>query len=193
MPEALLRLTLSRGVGKRGYSPQGADHPTLVISLHPAPDADGQPPPAWRVITASSRLPANEALAEFKTCNKLPQILARAEADAAGADEALLLNTNGEVIEASSSNLFWIQNEAICTPSLPSGILAGVTRLVVLGLCRGLRLDHPRNWHHRQRTPTRPRCFPVPEFLGHHWKFPRSTGHDLPRLALRGQNQRRLR
>src|ERR1700722_1657657 len=86
MPEALLRLTLSRGTGKRGYSPSGADHPTLVMSLHPAPHAASQPPPVWRAITASCRLPANEALAQFKTCNKLPQILARAEADAANAD-----------------------------------------------------------------------------------------------------------
>ena len=35
MPEALLRLTLSRGVGVRGYSPKDADIPTLVMSLHP--------------------------------------------------------------------------------------------------------------------------------------------------------------
>src|ERR1700722_14960787 len=38
MQEALLRIGLSRGVGKRGYSPKGADKPTIVLSLHPAPD-----------------------------------------------------------------------------------------------------------------------------------------------------------
>ncbi len=140
LPEALLRITLSRGVGRRGYSPLGADHPTLTMTLHPAPGADGQPPPAGRVITASFRLPANEALAQFKTCNKLPQVLARAEADAAGADEALLLNTSGEIVEGSSSNLFWIADGAVCTPPLTSGILAGVTRIVVLELCRELKL-----------------------------------------------------
>ena len=139
MPESLLRLSLSRGVGLRGYSTTGADRPTLVMSLHPAPDANGQPP-VWRVITASGRLPANEPLAEFKTCNKLPQILARAEAEAAGVDEALLLNTNGEVVEAASSNLFWIQDNCVGTPPLSSGILAGVTRLVVLEICRTLSL-----------------------------------------------------
>ena len=99
MPESLLRVTLSRGVGLRGYSPKGADSPALVMTLHPAPDADGQPVPRWRVMTASFRLPANEPLAQFKTCNKLPQILARAEADAAGADESLLLNTLGDVAD----------------------------------------------------------------------------------------------
>jgi branched-chain amino acid aminotransferase len=136
MPDALLRLTVSRGVGARGYSPKGADQPTLVMTMHPPPDANGEPTPQWRVLTASVRLPANEPLAQFKTCNKLPQILARAEAEAAGADEALLVNTLGEVVEAASSNLFWIKDNTICTPPLTSGILAGVTRTVVLELCR---------------------------------------------------------
>lgn len=139
MPEALLRITLSRGVGPRGYSPQGANHPTLTMTLHPAPDTNG-PPPAWRIVTASFRLPANEALAQFKTCNKLSQVLARAEADAAGADEALLLNTDGNVVEGSASNLFWIAGDSVCTPPLQSGILAGVTRLVVFEICKNLGL-----------------------------------------------------
>ena len=138
MPEALLRISLSRGVGPRGFSPKGAVRPALVMSLHPAPDTSAKPPPTWRVITASSRLPANEPLSLFKNCNRLPQILAKAEADAAGADEALLLNTNGEIVEASASNLFWIRDNVVCTPPLTSGILAGVTRLVVFEICRKL-------------------------------------------------------
>jgi aminodeoxychorismate lyase len=136
MPEGLLRLTLSRGVGVRGYSPKGAEHPTLTMTLHPVPETKGGPPPVWRVITASFRLPAGEALAQFKTCNKLSQVLARAEADARGADEALLLNTDGKVVEGSSSNLFWIEKETVNTPPLAAGILAGVTRVVVREICR---------------------------------------------------------
>ncbi|MEY2427593.1 MAG: branched-chain amino acid aminotransferase [Verrucomicrobiota bacterium] len=135
MPESLLRLTLSRGIGRRGYSPKGADRPSLIMSLHPAPDTSPSAPPCWRLKTASVRLPAGELLAQFKTCNKLAQVLARAEADLAGADEALLLNTDGHVVEASSSNLFWIEDNTVCTPPLASGILAGVTRVVVLEIC----------------------------------------------------------
>jgi aminodeoxychorismate lyase len=138
MPEALLRLTLSRGVGVRGYSPRQADHPTLVMTLHPAPDMDAQQPPQWRLAVSSFRLPAGERLAQFKTCNKLPQILARAEADAAGAEEGLLLNTAGFAAEGASSNLFWIESQEVCTPPLLDGVLAGVTRAVVFGLCRNL-------------------------------------------------------
>jgi len=139
MSDALLRLTLSRGVGVRGYSPRGAAHPTTVMSLHPAPDVRAMA--RWKLITSSHRLPANETLAQFKTCNKLTQILARAEADAAGADEALLLNTDGFVVEGASSNLFWIDGGVVCTPPLVSGVLSGVTRTVVLEICQMLNLQ----------------------------------------------------
>lgn len=138
MPDALLRLTLSRGIGVRGYSPKGAESPTIVMSLHAAPASAA--PPRWKLITSSHRLPANESLAQFKTCNKLAQILARAEADAAGADEALLLNTDGFVVEGASSNLFWIERDTICTPPLAAGVLAGVTRAVVVEICHTLAL-----------------------------------------------------
>lgn len=140
LADALLRVTLSRGVGPRGYSPKGADTPSLLMSLHPAPALELDHLPRWRLVTASFRLPANELLAQFKTCNKLPQILARAQADEAGADEALLLNTEGNVVEASSSNLFWIADDIVCTASLAGGILEGVTRAVVLEICRTLGL-----------------------------------------------------
>ena len=140
MPDSLLRLAVSRGVGRQGYSPKGAARTTMVMSSHPAPAIDLQRPPRWRVVISAFRLPANEALAQFKTANKLPQVLARAEADAGHADEALLQNTDGYVVEGASSNFFWVEPDAVCTPPLASGILAGVTRAVVLEICRDLGL-----------------------------------------------------
>ena len=137
MSSAILRLTLSRGVGMRGYSPTGAGKPLLVMSLHPGPGAEPAHPPRWRLKVATFRLPANEPLARFKTCNKLPQVMARAEAETAKAQEALLLNTDGEVVEAASSNLFWVKDGTICTPPCSSGILPGVTRAVVFEICEG--------------------------------------------------------
>jgi aminodeoxychorismate lyase len=140
MPDALLRLTLSRGVGLRGYSPNGATTPALVMTLHPLLGASTVASGGWKLHTASFHLPAGERLAQFKTANKLAQVLARAEADAAGADEALLLNTDGFVVEGASSNLFWVEEGTICTPPLASGILAGVTRAVTVELCQQLAL-----------------------------------------------------
>lgn len=143
----LLRLTISRGVGVRGYSPKGAEKPMVVMSVHPldaSPKSKSKParatPLRWNLVTASVRLPAAEPLAQYKTCNKLTQIVARMEADEAGADEALLANTDGHLVEGSSSNLFWIERGAVCTPPLTSGILAGVTRSVVMEICQSLGL-----------------------------------------------------
>ena len=138
MSDGLLRLTVSRGVGVRGYSPKQAEHPTVAMSFHVVPAFESGRPEQWRLITSTFRLPAHEALAQFKTCNKLPQILARAQADAANANEALLLNTDGDVVEGASTNLFWIERGTLCTPPLVSGILAGVTRDVLIELSAGL-------------------------------------------------------
>jgi aminodeoxychorismate lyase len=144
MPDALLRITLSRGVGLRGYSPKGANSPTLVMSLHPAPAAK---PATWRLITAPLRLPVNDPLARFKTANKLTQVLARTAADEAGVDDALLLNASGRVVEATAGNLFWVSNDVVCTPPLSAGILPGITRAVILEICRKLKIKT------RERAP----------------------------------------
>lgn len=138
-PAALLRLTLSRGVGVRGYSPRGAEQPKLVMTQH---DTAPRPAPGlrWRLHTASNRLPAGDRLTAIKSCNKLAQILARAEAEAAGADEAILLNTDGFAVEAAAGNFFYLQDGVVSTPPVASGILPGVTRAVVLELCRATGL-----------------------------------------------------
>lgn len=150
LPDALLRLALSRGPGPRGYSPQGADTPTVVMSLHPAP-ALGPAAPQWKLHTASLRVPAGDALTACKSANKLVHILARAEAEAAGADEALLLNSLGEVAEAASASLFWLEQETVHTPPLTSGALPGTTRELVLGWCAG----HKVPFHETVAEPAR--------------------------------------
>ncbi|HEV2331018.1 MAG TPA: aminotransferase class IV [Verrucomicrobiae bacterium] len=138
MPDSLLRLSLSRGVGLPGYGPENAPVPTLAMSLRPAPKQEN--PPQWKLITSSVRIAANDPLVRFKTCNKLPQVLARAEANKAGADEALLLNTDGFVAEGTSSNVFWVKRGAVYTPPLAAGILPGVTRVVVFEIAARLKI-----------------------------------------------------
>src|ERR1019366_3424673 len=96
VPEAVLRVTLTRGPGTRGYSTKGADKPTLAMTLAPLPPQNGEEPLLWSLVTSSYRIPASDALSSFKTTSKILNVLARAEAEEKGADEALLLNTNGE-------------------------------------------------------------------------------------------------
>src|SRR5262249_14327840 len=115
--------------------------PTVAMSMRPAPKSGSKNPARWKLITSSFRLPANDPLAAYKTCNKLPQVLARAQADAAGANEALLVNTVGFVVEGASSNLFWIKDGKVLTAPLMAGILPGVTRQVVFEIAVRLKIS----------------------------------------------------
>ncbi len=140
MPDSVLRVTLTRGPGTRGYSPNGADHPTVAMTMHEAQPLDAASPPQWSLVNSSFRIPASDPLSSFKTLNKLGAIMARAEAEAQGADDALLSNTNGEVAETAGANLFWIYHDKICTTPTGRGVLPGITRAVVLEICQVLGL-----------------------------------------------------
>jgi branched-chain amino acid aminotransferase len=138
MPEAILRVVLTRGSGERGYTPRAGGRPTVVMTLHPAPPPDQ--PVSWSLVTSSYRLPAADPLASFKTLNKLTHVMARREAADRGADEALLIDTNGEVAEATSGNVFWVDQGHICTVPAGPGVLPGITRAVVLEICQAMDL-----------------------------------------------------
>jgi aminodeoxychorismate lyase len=140
MLDSVLRVLVTRGPGERGYTPKGADTPTVVMTTHPAAPLDPNGPPQWSLITSSFRIPASDPLSSFKTTNKLVSIMARAEAEEKGADEALITNTNGEVAETAGANLFWIYHDKICTTPTGRGVLPGLTRAVVLEICQVLAL-----------------------------------------------------
>lgn len=137
--DSILRIHITRGSGNRGYASASADKPTLVITTHPAPAASPAPP-VWTLITSRFRLQSDHPLNKVKSSNKLLNVLARDEAARAGADEAILLNERDDVVETTSANLFWIQGDAVFTPPLASGALAGVTREVVMEICESLQI-----------------------------------------------------
>lgn len=135
LTDGVLRLQLSRGIGPRGYAPTGQEQPLVVMSLHPAPPSVSAP---WKLTVSSWRIVANDPLAYHKTCSRLLQVMAASEARERGADECVLMNTGGAVTEGSTSNVFWIKDGTVGTPSLDSGALPGVTRAVVLEICDAL-------------------------------------------------------
>jgi branched-chain amino acid aminotransferase len=134
--EGIVRVTVSRGPGPRGYSPKTATRPTLLLTLHPLPELS-EVPKQFTAITSSITLREDDPLAHFKNGNRLLQVLARAEADERGADEAILLSTAGHIAEATTSNVFWISGDHVFTPPLKEGILPGVTRKIIFELCAG--------------------------------------------------------
>lgn len=141
LPNSILRVTISRGAGPRGYSSKNSGPPTVAMTLSPLPETNPDEPLQWSLVTSPFRVPASDALSSFKTTSKILNILARAEAEERGADEALLLNTNGEAAEAAGGNMFWVYRERICTVPTGRGVLPGITRAVVLEICQSLGLE----------------------------------------------------
>ncbi|HEY4417152.1 MAG TPA: aminotransferase class IV, partial [Verrucomicrobiae bacterium] len=141
LPDSILRVTVSRGSGQRGYSAKNSGPPTVVMTLSPLPEMSPDEPLQWTLVTSPFRVPASDSLSSFKTSSKILNILARAEAEERGADEALLLNTNGEAAEAAGGNMFWVYRERICTVPTGRGVLPGITRAVVLEICQALGLE----------------------------------------------------
>jgi aminodeoxychorismate lyase len=141
IPEGVVRLHLTRGVGRRGYSPAGADTPRVVIATAKLPEAASLESRRRVMTVARFPIAAGDPLAGCKSASRLPYVLARAEAEAAGFDEALLLNTDGHVVEAASANVFWVEGSALFTPPLGDGPLPGVTRAAVLEVAQGLGIS----------------------------------------------------
>jgi branched-chain amino acid aminotransferase len=141
LPDSILRVAISRGTGLRGYSLKSSGPPTVAMTLSPLPGTNPDEPLQWSLVTSPFRVPASDALSSFKTSSKILNILARAEAEERGADEALLLNTNGEAAETAGGNLFWVYRERICTVPTGRGVLPGITRAVVLEICQSLGFE----------------------------------------------------
>lgn len=127
--EGALRLTLTRGAGRRGYEPPTPSTPTLLLQ----PTAYTPPAGPWRAVIAQGvQVYSASVLWRIKSLSALEKVLARAEAARAGVEEALLLNENGALCEGAATNLFLvIQGEAL-TPPVGDGCLPGVAREVLL-------------------------------------------------------------
>jgi len=138
--ESILRIQVSRGVGKRGYTSSGNYSPTTVISLHDTPSPSVSDP-QLDLITATGILTDHDPLSTLKTSNKLVNIIAMREAERAGAHDAILLNGKGFVTETSSSNIFAILGTKLNTPPLNSGCLSGITRGYILELAIELGIE----------------------------------------------------
>jgi len=131
LTEAAVRLTVTTG---SGHAPDLATvgAPSTFVTADPL----GAPPPPARLAVSSVCVDAERPWRAAKVAQFLPYLLARQEARLAGADDALLLNHRGEVVEAATANIFLLMDQALVTPSLGCGPLPGVTREAVLEVAR---------------------------------------------------------
>jgi len=138
--DAALRLTLTRGVGARGVAPPVASEPVTVLTVHDMPPAAPIAARAVRVRVAEGRRNEFAPTAGVKTLSYADNIVALSQARAAGADDALFLDTAGHLSEATASNIFLVSGSMLRTPPRSCGILPGVTRAAVLELAAALQL-----------------------------------------------------
>jgi branched-chain amino acid aminotransferase len=148
LPERVrLRMAATAGSGPLHALRPGDDAAFWMTAAEAAPVSD-----AINLMTASFPLNERSPLAGIKSACYAEHLIALSEAHRQGADDALLLNTQGHVAEAATANIFLIAGDEILTPSLESGCLPGITRRKIIDLARA------RNWSLRE-------CRIEPDFL----------------------------
>ncbi|WP_046657193.1 aminodeoxychorismate lyase [Lysobacter capsici] len=130
--DAVLKLILSRGEGGRGYAPPAQAIPSWTISRHPLPPS--APREGLTLRWCDLRVSLQPALAGMKHCNRLEQVLARAEWDDPNVHEGLLLNTDGELVGATAANVFMLRAGTWLTPPVDRCGIAGVCRQALIDL-----------------------------------------------------------
>lgn len=141
--DGYIRLVASRGEGTLGLDPNHCPRPTVFviadqIKLFPRRMYEE----GMAVIIAKTRRTSDSMLPpSVKSLNYLNNILAKMEAIDAGVGEALMLNDKGRVAEGTGDNIFIVRGQAVITPPPEDGMLIGVTRQVVMDLCRQLGME----------------------------------------------------
>jgi 4-amino-4-deoxychorismate lyase len=135
MPRAAVRITVTRGVGERGYAPPAVPVPRRVVAAFdlPMPGAEALVH-GVRVRRCRLQLSEQPLLAGIKHLNRLEQVLARAEWSDSTIAEGLLCDAAGRVICATMANLFAVMDGQLVTPSLKRCGVAGVARAEVLAV-----------------------------------------------------------
>ena len=123
-PREVLRLTMTRGPTPRGLAALG-EKPTLIISLNPFDPT--KLPKFVRLATSQIRRNATSPASRLKTLSYIDAIVAAREI-AAIADDALMLNTDGNVASTTIANIFLLKDNRLITPADDQAILQGITR-----------------------------------------------------------------
>jgi branched-chain amino acid aminotransferase len=136
--ESYIRVVVTRGVGEIDIDPTTCTQANIVIyvtAIKEYPIENYQN--GIQVAVVSIKRNSRDALDPgIKTGNYLNNILAKLEANKLGAKDALMLSAQGYITECTTSNVFFVQEGRIYTPSLECGILPGITRIMILKIAR---------------------------------------------------------
>lgn len=141
LSDAYAKLSVTRGVQPGKVTPDPEVNPTVVVQANPLPRGGRGSDPVWDgpatlQTVKTRRVPERAIPARAKTHNYLNGILARLELRVTGSDEAVMLDEDGYLAEGATSNLFFVRDDALCTPELDGPVLPGVTRAEVLAIAR---------------------------------------------------------
>ena len=137
IPDAYIRITLSRGTGNNGLGINDNFESTLLIQSKPfMPYAKELYKEGMSLNVSRARRSTSCPISCHKTTNLLTSILLKEEAKEKSAHDSIVLNTDGYVAECIVSNVFIVYNKNVITPSLDTNILPGITRKTVLDICK---------------------------------------------------------
>ncbi len=138
LSQASVRITLTRGPGPRGLLAPKRLNPTLLITT-----ADYTPPQQATFRLGTSRFTRNERspYSHLKTLSYTEQAGARLEAQAQGFDDAVMLNTRGQITCTSMANIFYVKDGRLNTPVKECGLIPGITRAQIIELGLQAMLD----------------------------------------------------
>lgn len=159
--DGYVRLVVTRGCGDLGLNPALCPKATLIviaskIALYSADKYEN----GLHLITCATRRISHSAMSPMvKSLNYLNNVLAKIEAQQAGAGEGLMLNEQGYVTECTGDNIFTVKQGEIFTPSIASGVLAGVTRAVVFEMAKEMKIRISEPQMTRYDIYTADECF----------------------------------
>lgn len=136
--ESYVRIIVTRGVGEINIDPSSCEHPNIILMVM---DVTEYSKSCYEkgiqvALVSIKRNPRDSLNPNVKTGNYLNNVLAKMEADKLGAQDAVMVNPWGFLTEGTTSNLFFVCEGHILTPSLDCGILSGITRQLVIQLAK---------------------------------------------------------
>jgi len=144
----VLKIIVTRGIGPRGYRPSSRSKATRVVALYPPPQL---PATSGLVLRwCETRVGRNVRLAGIKHLNRLEQVLAQAEWQDDTIAEGLMLDTEGELVSGTASNVFLVRSDALVTPDVRFCGVRGIMRGEVLRVAKelGIAVSEEPLWPH---------------------------------------------
>jgi len=161
LADAIIRISATRGPSAGGIGISRVGAPTIVAFARPPtplPDDAYAEGVSARIVSVR-RNPSAAVDSRIKSMNFLNYILARAEAEQAGAYDGIMLSGSGHISETTTSNIFFVKSERLITPSLDCDALPGITRAVVLELADGMGIGIEERRIEPTELPAFSECF----------------------------------